>query len=241
MVLELSAGRDGSGGKGAGGVSNVLSTALGAGEITPSRRESSGQRAAAACNADAPSFCTGAGIRPIRKRTARRAGVKRLRTARRRLGGSFVATAQTVSCSRFARVAGRLRPAVYFAKYVVARFWPTERIFFRLSPSLRIRGSSLACMLSSVRICSARRPFFRLPRRDTTTSRVFAMSSADLRGRRPFRAAGARPARGAKAALAARGSARWPLPPSRISWSDELFTASRTESTNDAASREIRE
>ncbi len=131
--------------------------------------------------------------------------------------------------------------APHLAKYVVALFCPTARSFFLASPSFRIRGSSFDCRFSSARICSARRPFLRLLNRETTISSTFAMSSAERRASRPDD--GARAARGGAGAcgvVARRVSCtapRLPISSSR----EELRTASRTESTNDVASAEIRD
>lgn len=50
------------------------------------------------------------------------------------------------------------RSPSHTAKYVVARFWPFDLSAFDVRASFRILGSSLDCILSATRICSARRP-----------------------------------------------------------------------------------
>jgi dinuclear metal center YbgI/SA1388 family protein len=86
---------------------------------------------------------------------------------------SHLRSYEAASC----RVPGRRgHSALYFAKYVVALFCPLLRSIRVESPSLSTRGSSLASMPSSCRICSALSPSLRFFTSVTIFSSALAMA-----------------------------------------------------------------
>jgi hypothetical protein len=124
----------------------------------------------------------------------------------------------------------------YLAKYVVARFCPFERSFFVLRPSLSTRGSSLACIPSSERICSALSPSLFFDTKATIWSRAAEISSAERRGRRPALL----PCESTLVDPSARPRTCGPASP-RSSWREAPLIASITESANEEARSASRE
>ena len=126
----------------------------------------------------------------------------------------------------------------YFAKYVVARFWPLHVSFFVERPSFRMRGISFACIPRVERISSARRPSLCFLRSATILSRVAWISTAERRGSRPLErtALGGWTAEGAATAFggALRNARPVPTPPPEpASWETRIAKRGATEDLHD--------